>query len=120
MRDFYGTEYAEWLFWQMDFYGSVAFMTEVLIQTASDREGVWQRSFNGKSTLYRCKQALWKRVLALSAQNKIYAEEPTGQKKTEVEADLHLVEATITLSVCRIWMYGKLVLHRWSALQGVL
>ena len=51
-------------------------------------------------------------MLALSAQNKIYAEEPTGQKKTEVEADLHLVEATITLSVCRIWMYGKLVLHR--------
>ena len=50
--------------------------------------------------------------LALSAQNMIYAEEPAGQKKTEVEADLHLVEATITLSFCRIWMYGKLVLHR--------
>ena len=28
------------------------------------------------------------------------------------EAELHLVEATITLSVCRIGMYGKLVLHR--------
>ena len=33
---------------------AVAFMAEVLYMTNSDREGVWQRSFNGN----RCKQAV--------------------------------------------------------------
>ena len=44
------------------------------------------------------------------------AEESSRQrglaKTLSVEADMHLVEPTITLSDLRFGMYGKLVLHR--------